>query len=186
MRRAMSGRGLKKRGGFTLIEMLVVTAIILVIASLMIPYLRRAKGKALRTVAQTDLAAIETAFSSYFEEYRRWPMGLVGVDVETAEQGVPGVEVLSPLVRLLGGENLNGLNPKQVPFMRGQKLDSAGAFVDPWGHPYKFMLDYNRDNRLEFSYSGAPLSLNRWIAVWSRGPISDETVAGAEDDIRSW
>ena len=61
-----SGAGARRRGdGFTLIEMIVVIAIIAVLAGLILAAMPAVKGKANRRAVATELEGLKTAINSY-------------------------------------------------------------------------------------------------------------------------
>jgi len=58
-----------RRGGFTLIELMIVVAIIGILAAIAIPNFLRFQLKAKSSEAKSNLAAIRTAEESFFAEY---------------------------------------------------------------------------------------------------------------------
>jgi prepilin-type N-terminal cleavage/methylation domain-containing protein len=187
------GRHYREPGGFTLIELLVTIAIIMLLAGLLFPAVNLARRAALRTQARKAAEGLEAAFIAYFDEYKRWPTGLMpgGIDNSSAETLNPaGIEALDSVVRMLGGEDVNGQNPRRVPFFEppSQDLDeTTGDYLDPWGNPFKYMLDYNFDNDLQIMFGGgAQTNLMRSVAVWSRGADGDDQAGYRDDDVGSW
>jgi prepilin-type processing-associated H-X9-DG protein/prepilin-type N-terminal cleavage/methylation domain-containing protein len=61
------------RGGFTLVEMLVVVAIVTVLVAMLLPALARARDHAKRTKCAANLRAIGQAMMMYAQLYRAYP-----------------------------------------------------------------------------------------------------------------
>jgi type IV pilus assembly protein PilA len=63
---------LKRQGGFTLIELMIVVAIIGILAAIAIPNFLRFQLRSKTSEARTNLAGIRTAEESYFAEYGQY------------------------------------------------------------------------------------------------------------------
>lgn len=110
----LRGGSMPPRGGFTLMEMLVVFAIIGVLAAIVLPVTRMARLRAARSKAHAQLLLLETALSTYHSDTRRLP--------RLAPRTVPGVfrddgPALTAALHNLPLESLGG--GPTTPYLRG-------------------------------------------------------------------
>ena len=68
-----TGEG-RSKSAFTLVEMLVVIAIIAILAAMLLPVLAKAKDAAKKAQAKTEMGSIVTAIEGYDQDYSRFPM----------------------------------------------------------------------------------------------------------------
>lgn len=105
----------ESEAGLTLVEMIVVLAIIALVAALIVPNIIGRPDQARVTVAQSDLKSISAALKMYRLDNGEYP---------TTSQG------LAALVTKPSGE------PAPRNYAAGGYLDKVP--VDPWGNPYVY------------------------------------------------
>lgn len=106
----------RRQSGFTLIEVMVVVAILAILAAVVVPRVMDEPAKARRAKVQQDIRAIESALDLYKLDNYRYP---------TTEQGLEAL--VSPPASGPEAENY-----KEGGYLR--KLPE-----DPWGNPYRYI-----------------------------------------------
>ncbi len=106
------GQGPRRRGGFTLLELLVVIVILGLLASLIAPRYFDQVGKSNTKIAKAQIVSLEKALDQYRLDIGQYP---------TTEQGLAALTVKP-----------NGVDRWAGPYLK------KSAPVDPWGRPYLF------------------------------------------------
>ena len=188
---ALTTNGMKKmtklecrmtKRAFTLIEPLVVIAIIAVLLGLAFPVFQGVLDRAKKVQAKNDLIQIVTAVNAFYLEYGKYPVPTTASGDGYASGSTTGTSsraVLDPL------RNLDTtLNPRQIVFFiapdaRDQTTPKSGIkaadgqFYDPWGTPYGITIDADYDNQVPNPYTaggGAGGSeIRQGVIAWSVG-----------------
>jgi prepilin-type N-terminal cleavage/methylation domain-containing protein len=167
------------RNAFTLIELLIVIAIIGILMSLLFPAVNSALDAARKAQAKNDVVQIATAITAYEAEYGKLPDNASTVS--------------RALVRVLTGEDTNA-NPRKIVFLEVQAskkgksgTNVSGNFVDPWGGTYSIALDNeggnsSYDNTITAGGANALSSttLRKKVAVWNTNSVTRRRVGSWE------
>jgi prepilin-type N-terminal cleavage/methylation domain-containing protein len=172
---------MKSSRAFTLIELLIVIAILGILMALLFPAVSGAIDAARKAQAKNDVVQIATAITAYETEYGRLPLP-ESTSVNTA------------LLAVLTGADTNN-NPRQIVFLevqpakRGKSGTNGSGFVDPWallsgGNPsatYQVRMDAGSDptpynNKIDVAIGKAPGptapagQVMKKVVVWNEPP----------------
>ncbi len=150
------------RGGFTLLELLAVMAIMLGLAGLLFGAMGAAKQRARRVKTMNMVKQIADAWTFYQADYGRFPATSV-----TAMSG-------SGVLDIMRGQ---GDNPRGIVYMPLRA--STTVVEDAWGNPYRVALDDDYDGTVDVDGT----TIRRQVVAWSLGP---DGLSGTPDDVASW
>ena len=198
----MAGRRLRARSAFTLLELLVVVAIISILAGLSFVVIRAAIRKTRVAQAGVEVGNLQGAIESY-----RYTLGAYPPDTGGWNEAVTDA---SAIHRYLGRKLVDPATGKAIgPFFsmkieRYEPLDAEGVGVlkDPWGNPYHLDAMHMQTVGGEAKRTGEPYLPSRPetdktkdYKLVSFGPDGesadypfdeDAPDPKAADDIRSW
>ncbi|MEI6279771.1 MAG: prepilin-type N-terminal cleavage/methylation domain-containing protein [Verrucomicrobiae bacterium] len=140
---------MRKSSAFTLIELLIVIAIIGILMSLLFPAVNGAIDAARKAQAKNDVTQIATAVIAYETEYGKLPTSPTSDATMDAKAAAAG-DIISILANMNSPTNDN---PRRIVFLEVQTakkgksgIGTNGSFVDPWGGTYQIRLDGDYDN----------------------------------------
>jgi type IV pilus assembly protein PilA len=159
---------LKNKKGFTLVEMLVVIAIIGILMALLFPVFTTVLKKAKIAKAKTEISQIEQAWKAFVMDYKEFPSGF---DKES--------QMTKSVVKHLTGDN-------EDPNTRGtiyMEIDPDEDYTDPWQNTYNIQL---KTSGKQDAYDGE--EVNKQVLVWSLGPDEKEDKQDdvKKDDVKNW
>ena len=121
----------RNQRGFTLLELLVVLAILGLLIGLVAPAALRQLGSAKEKIAHQSIERLASVLDIYKLDVGTYP---------TTEQGLQAL-----LVRPEGVENWSG------PYLKGETIPA-----DPWGHPFLYRMPSERQGHDYDLYSLGP------------------------------
>lgn len=158
-------RGL--RAGFTLTELLIVMAILVLLVSLVGPRLLGSKEKADINSVKTQIGMFQSALERYAIDMNRFPSSEQGLSALISEPSAEASDDSGGDTIELEGEDSGsgGGSAWDGPYLKTEELPR-----DPWGNSYRY------------EYPATHNSMNV-PDIWSLGPDGQENT---EDDIVSW
>ena len=164
-----------RRSGFTLTELLIVMAILVLLVSLVGPRLLGSKKKADVSAVKTQIGMFQSALERYAVDMNTFPSDQHGLQALVSKPGGAGDSVDAPADDLGddlalddgSGESTGGGNASNWD---GPYLKQSTLPKDPWGNSYGYAYPPKKGD------SDVP-------DIWSFGPDGKENT---EDDIVSW
>jgi len=150
--------------GFTLVEMLVVIAIIGILMALLFPSFTMVIKKAKVTKAKTEISQIEQSWKQYLLDYRKFP----SPDI---------TEMNENAVKILAGED-KAKNIRETIYL---EANPEKPYTDPWGNTYQVSLDVAGKQQAYNSSS----DVYKQVLVWSLGPNGTQDSTKG-DDVTNW
>jgi len=172
----------RRAAGFSLMELVVVVAIIVLLAGLTMAGMSFIQGKQNREKAKLQVKLVEVALENYFGDNRAYPPSL-------DPNGEKGDEVLYKYLYYDGFEARESGGVVYLPEADPENNEKAGQawmqgkgaqarIVDPWGNYYRYRS------------GDAPDAINPDFDIWSCGPDGktnpDPKHADSLDDITNW
>lgn len=133
----MSVRARRTSAGFTLIEMLIVLAIIMVLAGLVLAALSSLSQGVKERAARADMTRIKASIEQYKVLYHKLPDNGAGLTNMSAADIVRMLIYDSDTNRLPRGTILQNV--------KRRNLDENGFYIDPWLIPYHISIDEDAD-----------------------------------------
>jgi len=164
--------------GFTLLETLIVVAIIMILAGVLLSALSSVRQRRLVLLAQKQVKDIAAALTLYHDHLHSYPPDTADFGTGTIKESVFDPTSIATYLATI----VYDTKTKQEfgPFLNIPPMQlKSGIYLDPWGHPYQLDAihiqcvdpDQGIFQRIGEPYlPGAPENELRDFKVWSAGP----------------
>ncbi|MDD5072776.1 MAG: type II secretion system protein GspG [Candidatus Omnitrophica bacterium] len=151
----------KRKGGFTIIELIVVMTIILILAGLITGAAQKAKQQAMVAKARSMIAGLETSLGMFQADTGIYPATGNLYSNLTSSAGLTTAQAAN-----WAGPYMN--------FQTNEVNTVAGTILDPWNNAYHYA-----------NTGAAAHGFDHYIDIWSNGPNKVDN-SGAGDDVTNW
>ena len=145
---------LKGNKGFTMIEIIVILAVIAILAAVITPMVTKYIGESRIRKAEQDTKAIEEAMTAFYKDTAKWPGQVEGYEVlvggnkqyaSTSERNMGKINEKAQLERYLC--DMSAKDKKNYPNWNGPYLHEVK--LDSWGKRYVVRIKplYNATDR---------------------------------------
>jgi prepilin-type N-terminal cleavage/methylation domain-containing protein len=187
----------RNQKAFTLLELMVVIAIVVALGSLLFPAAQSVLERAKKVQAKNDLTQVVVAINAFYTEYGRYPTA------QTSDASAiygPGHLKNDAILNELRAKGAT-LNTRQVVFFSPaeditksnpkNKIGSDGQFYDPWGSAYSIAIDADYDDQVTNPYTAdtgaGSTAIRQGVISWSVGKDKTQgTNFTSSDDVISW
>jgi Tfp pilus assembly protein PilE len=180
------------REGFSRAELVFLLGVCLVLVSIALPaqeYYRRWQRN---LMTRADLRSIVAAATRFHTQTGAWPArSAAGVDGQFGTRVLGNAAVFNVLRAVDGAGNeghaTNTNRTRHLDVAAASEgfsgIDARGEFLDPWGSPYRVVLDLDFDGICDAANTSYGRVQGRGIIAWSPGP---DRRSDTEDDLLSW
>lgn len=182
---------------FTLVELLVVIAVIAILFGILLPAVGKVRASAKVSQARSEIMALTTALAQVENVYKNYRTLLNNYTAKTSYLDIVSGNdyakltdagynaLINELIRskeiadapggeiLFNNRHMKMLNSKKSPF---DDAASCLGWLDPWGERYLVYFDYDYDEKIELN--GEKYYKN--VVIFSKG---EDKIFNTDDDI---
>lgn len=167
--------------GFTVLELLIVIAIVSILAALILSVAGPVRKKAVRAQALQLIQSAEHAAKSFQLAHNRWPWN---ADGQTLAKKLPAQDIFAELApgnpALAPAAHTPLANTQKTEFLSlPASAIRNGRVIDPWGNELEFF--WNPDTRSVVIVSAGPNGVNETVDTAGEGRLKPP--AEQADDI---
>lgn len=167
----------QREGGFTLVELLTVIAIIALLAGLIFPAVISVQDKAKRSKAKSMIQSLSVALKMYQNDFGVYP----------TDSDVGASSGAAALYTALGQRYIGTSAGNVGPYMefKSKDLNGSSEVVDPWGTPYYYYPDDDDGSTGDAPYNNV-YSFDLYSAGKDQTTPSGSGGGTGSDDINNW